>query len=125
MKDYKVEIKSCSKELTARERIQLKDLTNAVKIEPLTEVEPLVIPIAFHAELHVINPASEDKEYDTFVLVDHEGNKFYSGSESLWSSYINIYDELVDAGEEDFAISITRLPSKKREGKHFLTCSLV
>lgn len=125
MKDYKVEIAFCSKELTARERIQLKDLTNATKIEPLTENEALVIPVAFHAELHVTNPASEDKEYNTYVFVDNDGNKFYSGSESLWSSFKNIYDEMLDAGETEFAISISRLPSKKREGKHFLTCSLV
>lgn len=125
MKDYKVEVVSCSKELTVREKIQLKDTTTAEKIDNLTQNGDIVIPVSHHAELHITNPNSENKEYNVYVFVDHEGNKFVTGSESLWSAYMNIYNEMAEAGETDFSICVTRMPSKKREGKDFLTCSLV
>ena len=125
MKDYKVEVVGCSKELTVREKIQLKDTTTAEKIDNLTQDGDIVINVAYHAELHVINPASENGEYTVYVFVDHDGNKFMTGSDSLWSSYIDIYAEMFEAGETDFSICVTRKPSKKREGKDFLTCSLV
>lgn len=125
MKDYKVEVVSCSKELTVREKIQLKDTTTANKIDNLTQGGDIVIPVAYHAELHITNPNSENKEYNVYVFVDNEGNKFVTGSDSLWSAYIGIYEEMAEAGETEFAISVTRRPSKKREGKDFLTCTLV
>lgn len=125
MKDYKVEVVSCSKELSVREKIQLKDTTTANKIDNLTQDGDIVIPVAYHAQLHIVNPASENGEYDVYVFVDNDGNKFITGSSSLWSSYIDIYDEMLNAGETDFSICVTRKPSKKREGKDFLTCSLV
>lgn len=125
MKDYKVEVVSCSKELTVREKIQLKDTTTAEKIDNLTQGGDLVIPVACHVQLHIVNPASENGEYDVYVFVDPDGNKFVTGSESLWTSYIDIYNEMAEAGETDFSICVTRKPSKKREGKDFLTCSLV
>ena len=76
------------------------------------------------AILKVHNEKSDDKEYLNYVIVDNEGHKFVTGSQSFWSSFINIYEEMKDEDEE-WAIKVYRLPSKNYKGKEFITCSVI
>ena len=126
MEGYSAKIINTSKELSAREKIKIKDLTNAVGLdEAVTDDVPLMVTPQLWAELAIHNEKSKDKDYKKYILIDAAGTKYATGSESFWSAFNDIVAELEDAGEDgDFTIEIYRLPSKNYSGKSFLTCSL-
>lgn len=124
MTDYSVKIVNASKELSARDRVAVKDTTNAIALDDATKDTPLVIAIDYYVELAVHNEKSEDKDYKKYVVVDKSGNKFVTGSESFFTAMLEIMDEMSDSGE-DFEIQVYRMPSKNYKGKEFLTCSIV
>ena len=124
MTGYSVKIVNASKELSARDRVAVKDTTNAIALDDATKDSPLVIAIDYYVELAVHNEKSEDKDYKKYVVVDKSGNKFVTGSESFFTAMIEIMDEMADASE-DFEIQVYRMPSKNYKGKEFLTCSIV
>lgn len=124
MTGYSVKIVNASKELSARDRVAVKDTTNAIALDDATKDSPLVIAIDYYVELAVHNEKSEDKDYKKYVVVDKSGNKFVTGSESFFAAMLEIMDEMAESGE-DFEIQVYRLPSKNYKGKEFLTCSIV
>ena len=124
MTGYSVKIVNASKELSARDRVAVKDTTNAIALDDATKDNPLVIAIDYYVELAVHNEKSEDKDYKKYVVVDKSGNKFVTGSESFFTAMLEIMDEMSDSGE-DFEIQVYRMPSKNYKGKEFLTCSIV
>lgn len=124
MTGYSVKIVNASKELSARDRVAVKDTTNAIGLDDSTKESPLVIAIDYYVELAIHNDKSEDKDYKKYVVVDKSGNKFVTGSESFFTSMLEIMDEMSDSGE-DFEIQVYRMPSKNYKGKEFLTCSIV
>lgn len=124
MTGYSVKIVNASKELSARDRVAVKDTTNAIALDDATKESPLVIAIDYYVELAIHNEKSEDKDYKKYVVVDKSGNKFVTGSESFFTAMLEIMDEMSDSGE-DFEIQAYRMPSKNYKGKEFLTCSIV
>ena len=124
MTGYSVKIVNASKELSARDRVAVKDTTNAIALDDATKDSPLVIAIDYYVELAVHNEKSEDKDYKKYVVVDKSGNKFVTGSESFVTAMLEIMDEMSDSGE-NFEIQVYRMPSKNYKGKEFLTCSIV
>lgn len=124
MTGYSVKIVNASKELSARDRVAVKDTTNAIALDDATKDSPLVIAIDYYVELAVHNEKSEDKDYKKYVMVDKSGNKFVTGSESFFTAMLEIMDEMAESGE-DFEIQVYRMPSKNYKGKEFLTCSIV
>lgn len=124
MTGYSVKIVNASKELSARDRVAVKDTTNAIALDDATKDSPLVIAIDYYVELAVHNEKSEDKDYKKYVVVDKNGNKFVTGSESFFTAMLEIMEEMAESGE-DFEIQVYRMPSKNYKGKEFLTCSIV
>ena len=124
MTGYSLKIVNASKELSARDRVAVKDTTNAIGLDDATKDSPLVIDIDYYVELAVHNEKSEDKDYKKYIVVDKSGNKFVTGSESFFTAMLEIMDEMSDSGE-DFEIKVYRVPSKNDKGKEFLTCSIV
>lgn len=124
MENYSVIIKECSKELSAKERIQLKDITDAIKLDKATQVESISIDVDFYAELEVHNEKADDKDYATYVIVDKSGERYTTGSPSFWSSFKNIMSEMVNC-DEAWSLKVYQMPSKNREGKNFITCSVI
>ena len=124
MTGYSVKIVNASKELSARDRVAVKDTTNAIALDEATKDSPLVIAIDYYVELAVHNEKSEDKDYKKYVVVDKSGNKFVTGSESFFTAMLEIMDEMTDA-DESFEIQAYRMPSKNYKGKEFITCSIV
>ena len=123
-KDYEVKINSVSKELTARERVMLKDTRNAVKLDEAVKDTPFVISPAYYAVLDVHNEKSkEDKDFQNFVVVDTAGNKYVTGSTSFFEAFTEIVEEMSGTGE-DYEIEIYKLESKNYKGKSFITCSI-
>lgn len=125
MEGYSVSIRECSTELTARERIKLKDTTNAIKLDEAVNGEtPLVIRPAAYAVLDIHNEKSDDKDYLNYIVMDDEGNKYVTGSESFWTSFKEIFDEMKNENEA-YEIEVYKVDSKNYKGKQFLTCSIV
>ena len=125
MNGYSVEIAESSKELSAKERIKLKDTSDAIKLDEITatEKEVLITPVAY-AILNIHNEKSDNKDYKNYIIEDEDGTKYVTGSESFWSTFENIYTEMKDETEA-WQIKAYRLPSKNYNGKVFLSCSIV
>ena len=125
MKDYEVKITESSRNFDARERIMMKDKTNAVSLDKAVQPgEQLTITPEDWAVLDVHNEASIDKDYKNYLITDVDGVKYCTGSESFWRAFRDIWDEMQEA-QEEFQICIYKLESKKYAGKSFLTCSIV
>lgn len=125
MEGYSVAIRECSTELTARERIKLKDTTNAIKLDEAASGEtPLVIRPVAYAVLDIHNEKSDNKDYPNYIIMDDEGNKYVTGSESFWTSFKEIFEEM-ESENEAYEIEVYKVDSKNYKGKQFLTCSIV
>lgn len=127
MTDYNVSIKESSKELTNRERIRIKDTSNAVKLDEAANGDsPLIIEPDYYAVLEVHNEKSENKDYEVYIIVDTSGTKFVTGSTSFFTSFANIWSEMIDDdSDEAWQIEVYKKDSKNYKGKQFLTCSIV
>lgn len=125
MEGYKVSISEVSKELTARERIMLKDTSNAVKLDEAANGDtPLVITPAAYAVLDIHNEKSDNVDYKNYIIMDASGTKYVTGSPSFWNSFIEIWEEMENESEE-YSIEVYKMDSKNYKGKQFLTCSIV
>ncbi len=124
-KEFTVTIKEASKDLTAVERIKLKDLTDAKNINTLVDEEGAqFIDVELFALLDVHNERSDDKDYEQFLIVAKDGSKYYTGSRSFIEAFYNIYDELKQEGIEEYTIKCYGVESKNYKGRFFLSCSL-
>lgn len=124
MEGYKVTIKEVSKELSARERIAIKDTSNAIKLDTACNNDKLVIDPDVFAVLNIHNEKSDNIDYENYVIIDKNGNKYVTGSASFWSSFMEIMDEMKNEDEE-FSICVYKMDSKNYKGKQFLTCSIM
>lgn len=126
MTGYKATITRSTKELDAKQKIMMKDTTNTVSLDTATQgSDGVIIDVDFAVVLDVHNEKSDNKDYTKYIIVDKNGERYITGSESFWSAFENIYDELADAGIEDYQIKAYRLPSKNYAGRDFLTCALI
>ena len=124
MEGYSVTIREVSRPISAKERVMLKDTTNALSLDEVTQGAKFVFEPDYYAILEVHNEKSEDKDYVKYVIVDKAGTKLVTGSESFFTSFTSIMDEMADC-EEEFSIEVYRMPSKNYKGKEFITCSIV
>lgn len=124
MEGYEVKIRKISKEISPKERIKIKDFSNANPIDELTQEEPIVVTPDYYAVIDVHNEKSDNKDYVKTVVVDKSGNKFITGSVSFLETLESIMDEMKEVDEE-FQIEIYRKDSKNYKGKQFITCSVV
>lgn len=127
MKGYEVNIVSAAKELSPKEKIKLKDLSNSINLDNATQAEgKVVINYDYHVILEIHNEKSKDrKDYQNVVVVDKDGTKYNTGSESFLTTLEDITGEMLSAGEEDFSIEVYRKDSKNYKGKQFITCSVL
>lgn len=124
-RSYFVEIEECNRELSARDRIAIKQTDNATKLDvAVTPDNPLRIAPDFYAILKVHNENGDDKEYANYVVIDKDGEKYVTGSGSFFKPFIEIYEEMEQA-DEDYEIEISKRESKNYKGKYYLTCNIV
>lgn len=125
---FKATIKETSKELTARERLQMKDTTACVKLDAATQDAEggLIIKPGLWAVLDIHNDKAKDRpDYVNYVVVDQEtGTHYITGSESFWKAFQEIREEMEGTGEE-YSVRVYRMPSKNYVGKDFLTCTVI
>lgn len=117
-----VKVIESSRELTARERIKAKDITEAVKIDEVTKVEPLKLKVK---EWVVLEVSTDTETYKQYVLTSVDDTKYVVSSDVFWNAYMDIYSEMIAENDVDFEIKIYRRPSAKYPGRDFITCSLV
>lgn len=125
MKNYEVKVKDCSKELSARERISFKDTSDAVKLDEICEEKAIVIDPAYFGTLSVHNEKSDNKDYEVFVIVAKDGQKYVTGSNSFMCTFNDIASEMLSEPGEKWSIKAYKLGSKNFKGKKFITCSVV
>ena len=128
--DFNTKIVSSSRELTAKERITLKDfndctgLDSVVSNEQGIEINPdAIVEVQVHNER-----AKDDKDYTTIIILDKSGVKYSTSSNSLRDSIADIMEELKELSEEDKAdlkIKVFKKPSKNYAGKYFLTATVI
>lgn len=128
--NYNATVSEASRELTPREKIMFKDLGNAVKLNDLAEgahangTKAIIDNVKDYAILSIHNEASEDVDYNNYLIVDGAGNKYYTGSTPFWNSFKGIWDEM-STTDEEWGIELNLIPSKNYAGKTVLTCSLI
>ena len=127
--NYTATIIESSREFSAKERVMFKDLGNAESMidyarAAIEQGAKATIDVADFAVISIHNEATDDVDYTNYLLIDKNGNKYYTGSESCWNSFKNIYNEMKDSDEE-WGIELNLLPSKNYKGKEILTCSLI
>lgn len=124
MEGYNVTIAKASKELTHKERVRMKDTTNALSLDEVTKDGPVLIDLDFYAVLNVHNEKSESIDYTVCILVDKAGTKYRTGSPSFLTAMDEIMVDMADC-DEPWQLEVSRRPSKNYKGKEFLTCSVV
>lgn len=127
MEGYSVKIREASRDLTAKEKIALKDYSNATPLDTaLNDIDVLTITPVAYVILDVHNEKSkQDKDYVKYVLIDNAGNKFVTGSESFFTSFKDIFDTMSEeAPGEEYSIDVLKKPSQNYKGKSFITCAL-
>lgn len=126
MEGYKAVVARASKELSAKEKIMLKDMSDAVKLDDEVKEQAIVIKPEFYAIINVHNEKSDTKDYTKIVLVDGDsGIKYTTGSMPFITTFEDIMQEMEDAGETDFSLKVYAKESKNYKGKYFITCSII
>ena len=121
---YTVKIKETTHDLSARERLKLKDTTNAIKLDSaLSGDEPIIITPVDFAVLEIDTDKVEGT-YENYIVIDEGGTKFITGSSSFWAAFKEIWDEMSTDGEI-YQIEIYKVDSKNYAGKKFITCSIL
>ena len=127
MTNYSVKVEESSKELTKKETVMIKDLSDAVNLSEFIDEHDgaVMIDVESWVELAIHNEKAKDgqnKDYTNFVVVDKNGTRYYTGSESFWSSFKNIWCEMSDSTEE-WSLKVYKKQSKGK--KDFITCSVI
>ena len=129
MKGYKATVIESSMELNVKERIAIKDTSDAVKIDEATQEQgEVIIHPWYYAVIGIHNDNVSENgrtDYEVFVIMDTNGTKYYTSSEAFWTSFKDIVTEIeAEGGDIEYAIKAYRKPSKNFKGKDFLTCSI-
>ena len=128
--NYSSTILEASRELTARECVMFKDTQNAISMNDYAEqakaegCKAIIENIKDYVHITVHNDKSDDKDYDNYIIVDGNGDKYVTGSQAFWNSFMDIYNEMKDE-TEPWGIQLNLIPSKNYKGKNVLTCSLI
>ena len=120
---YSASIKESSRELSAKERIMLKDTTSAVKLDQATQVEDIHISVDSYAILNIHNDKATPTDYENYIILDRNGTKYVTGSQSFWNAFMDTFTEMENESEE-WSIRVYRHPSKNYSGKDFITCAI-
>lgn len=121
---YEVKIiESSISDMSARDRLMLKDTSNARKFDEIVDsgADFTFRPVAYSV-LEVHNDKADQPVYNQFIVVDSDGNKYVTGSSSFWEAFIDIW---VEMDGEPFELAVYKKPSKNYKGKSFISCSIV
>ena len=113
-KTYRVTVTASTKELTAREKIALKNFGSyAIPLDQFLDEneEKATIPVVDYITLHIENSKSENPEYDVHLIVS-DNETYYTSSNSLHDSIADIIEELKAANDtEPWSIAVSKKDS--------------
>ena len=113
------------KTLSKKDQLQLKDLSDAIKLDQATQEKGTVIieEVVNMVSLKLVSDDPQNpQEYAKTVITDAEGNRFVTGSESFSR---RAWDIAEDMDGEPFGLKVYRRPSKNFAGREFLSCSVI
>lgn len=127
MQNYSVKVVESSKELTKKETVMFKDLSDAVNLSEFIDEHggAVMVDVESWVELAIHNEKAKDgqnKDYTNYLVVDKNGTRYYTGSESFWSSFKDIWCDMNDS-EEEWSLKVYKKQSKGK--KDFITCSVM
>ena len=127
MTGYSVKVVDASKELTKKEQVMFKDLSDAINLSEFIDKHDgsVLIDVDSYVELAIHNEKAKDgqnTDYTNYVVVDKNGTRYYTGSESFWSAFMGIWCEMNDSNE-DWSLKVYKKQSKGK--KDFITCSVM
>lgn len=128
--DYNTKIVSSSRELSTKERIVLKDFNDCIGLDTVVDNENgVILDPDVIVEVQVHNErARDDKDYTTIIILDKNGTKYSTSSNSLRDSISDIMDELKDLTDDEkseLKIKVFKKPSKNYQGKYFMTATVI
>lgn len=126
---YKVTVGLSKKELTAREKIAMKNFGSfALSLDRFLDEQEngeITIPVDNITCLGVDNLKAENPHYQVYVITSGDKH-YYTSSKSLKNALDDIIDELADAQDTDpWSVRIFKKDSNNYKGKKFITCTLV
>lgn len=126
MTGYAVKIVESSKELSAKERIKVKATDDCVSLDEATKDGDVIITVDGFVVLEVHNEKSDNKDYTKYIFMDKNGTRYITGSNPLWTSFMDIYEEIKEEinESEPLEIRVYQRESKNYKGKAFLTCNI-
>ncbi len=124
MEGYSTRIIEASKELSKKETVMLKDTSDCIKLDEALKDGAITFKPSYYAVVEVHNEKSDNKDYQVYVVADEDGNKFVTSSDSFFSSFKDIYRDMVDSDEE-WLLKVYKLDSKNYTGRQFITCSII
>lgn len=127
MTNYSVKVVESSKELTKKETVMFKDLSDAVNLSEFIDEHggAVMIDVESWVILDIHNEKAKEgqnKDYTNYVVVDKNGTRYYTGSESFWSSFYDVWFDMSDSTEE-WSLKVYKKQSKGK--KDFITCSVM
>lgn len=124
MEGYATRIIEASKELSKKETVMLKDTSDCIKLDEALKDGAITFKPEYYAVVEVHNEKSDNKDYHVYVIADDLGNKYVTGSESFFTSFKDIYNEMYGS-DEDWMLKVYKLDSKNYNGRQFITCSII
>lgn len=112
-------------DLSPKEKIKFKDTADCIKLDEATKESEggvLIDPVMW-GTLHIQNDKAEGGEYDVHIVVDREGTRYITGSNSFWRGFLDIVEEMQGI-DEPWSVRAYRMPSNNFKGKDFITCSV-
>ena len=120
--EYSVKIDSVygTDELPVKDEIRVKDFTSFSQVEELVKSGAEFKP-EWLAVLTVHNEKSENTEYSVFVFRTDDGEMFYTSSESLLESLMDIIElkDRLNSSGEPWAVVINEFKSKNNTGSFY------
>lgn len=107
-------------ELSAKDEIRVKDFTSFEQVEALVKTGEEFKP-EWLAELDVHNEKSENTDYAVYVFRTEAGEMFYTSSESLAESLVDIISlkDRLNASEAEWGVVIKEFKSKNNTGSFY------
>lgn len=121
MENYSVEIIEAGKELTPIETVAFK-LSDDYTLLDNVETGQL-IDVDYYVTLQVHNEKSDNKDYTKLIVIDKNGTKYSTSSQSFYNNFITIWNTLKD--ESNWQLKLVRGASKNYNGKEFLSCTVI
>lgn len=110
--------------MSCKEKAMIKDFTECIQLVDALTQGDLLIDLDLYADIEVHNEKSDNKDYIKRVLVDKNGTKYVTGSDTFMRTMDDIMEEM-DEVDEEWSLKVVERDSNNYKGKKFITCVIV